>query len=68
MLRKEGQVLDWMQQAPYLLPLNKLTTLSKNVVLPSTLNLVDLDFKHFGANQEAKQIIEHWLKEVRLSQ
>lgn len=68
MLRKEGQVLDWMQQAPYQLLLNKLTTLSKNVVLPSTLNLVDLDFKHFGANQEAKQIIERLLKEVRLSQ
>ncbi|UEA17359.1 hypothetical protein K7G92_000556 [Pasteurella canis] len=68
MLSREGQEFNWMQQAPYQLPVNKLTTLSKNAVLPSTLNLVDLDFKHFGANQAAKRIIERWLKEVRLSQ
>ncbi|MDO5054860.1 MAG: ABC transporter substrate-binding protein [Pasteurella oralis] len=67
-LSKEGQEVNWIQQAPYQIPANKHAELPANTILLSTLNLFDLDFERFGSSQEAKRIIERWLKEVRLSQ
>ncbi|AKD37415.1 thiamine transporter substrate binding subunit [Pasteurella multocida subsp. multocida OH4807] len=66
-LSKEGQEVDWMKQAPYQIPTNKHAQLVPNDTIPASLKLVDLDFERFGASQEAKRIIDRWLKEVRLS-
>lgn len=64
-LSAEAQEIPWREADSYQLPTNIHAKAHPSVSDPSKLKLIDIDFIKFGSDQEAKRLIDRWVKEVK---
>lgn len=64
-LSAEAQEIPWREADSYQLPTNIHAKSHPNLPNPMKLKLIDIDFIRFGADQEAKRLIDRWMKEVK---
>lgn len=64
-LSAEAQEIPWREADSYQLPTNIHAKSHPNLPDPMKLKLIDIDFVRFGADQEAKRLIDRWMKEVK---
>ncbi|OOF52116.1 hypothetical protein BKK54_00395 [Rodentibacter genomosp. 1] len=64
-LSAEAQEIPWREAEAYQLPTNIYAKAHPNLPNPTKLKLIDIDFIRFGSDQEAKRLIERWVKEVK---
>lgn len=64
-LTVEAQEIPWRKADSYQLPTNIHAQAHPNLPNAARLKLLDIDFIKFGSDQEAKRLIERWVKEVK---
>lgn len=64
-LSAEAQEIPWREADSYQLPTNIHAKAHPSVSDPAKLKLIDIDFIKFGSDQEAKRLIERWVKETK---
>ncbi|OOF49494.1 hypothetical protein BKK52_02995 [Rodentibacter trehalosifermentans] len=64
-LSAEAQEIPWREADSYQLPTNIHAKSHPNLPDPMKLKLIDIDFIRFGHDQEAKRLIDRWMKEVK---
>lgn len=64
-LSAEAQEIPWKEADSYQLPTNIHAKAHPNLVDPTKLKLIDIDFIKFGSDQEAKRLIDRWVAEVK---
>ncbi|QGM81076.1 ABC transporter substrate-binding protein [Otariodibacter oris] len=66
-LSKEAQEIPWREHGVYQIPTNKFAEVAPQSVKLDEVNLVNIDFEHFGKSEEGKRLIDKWLHEVKLA-
>ncbi|PJG83413.1 hypothetical protein CVP04_04630 [Caviibacterium pharyngocola] len=65
-LSKEAQELPWRETGVYQIPTNINAEASPKSADPKKLNLIHIDFEHFGSAAEGKRLTDKWVQEVKL--